>query len=1787
VLSLSLASSGSLAQPSVYETEPNDHPAVANSISGEVVVLGAINGVDQDGYLWTVSDNDARKRWTFELRGVPGALTIAQVFRFEYADNGVDVASRDNLMKMGTRDGLTPSIARDLIFEPGEYLIGIAGAGGGKQTEGGGAFRPPSASLSFGDEGNAETDGESGDGTAIESGGYRFIIREGKRLLVTGNPGPRLSREQAYKTRIGSEFAAFEMRDTSWYALPFTDSHASNRWDIDVHVPVGRELDARLFNQAGEELDSARSNNRGQLAFTDISPEPQTYFVQLEALEQSGFIHAISSESVGQRVDGEEAEPNSEWRLANRVDLSGPLTGRIGKTGETDYFLFELDEAKSDQLLTLRIESTNPGQSLEFCLLGDDNKRKQCRREKTPVELPDLVLAPGTLGLSVARATEGLEYRITLEGQGPIEPGMEAEPNDALEFASGIPSNNRVKGRLSTDESDFFRFTVTEQPQLWRFQVIGENLTEIAYYDGAGKQTARVRPSSGQKRIRLENMFLLPGQHYLRVSGRDGATYTVLARALGAPDPDGEREPNDDRSRMQRLTIGQTRTGLLSDATDKDLYRFFLANWDHIQLSVQPPADGVVIPYIYWYNKALAQAVAAGPGEPITISGVFPPGDYHVSLSPKKVSDAEYQLSLERLPRFSCGSDCEPNGNNQLYLAAPIPPNGVLEGRSGEWKDLDLYQLPFMEAETSLVIHSGSPVRGLSLGKHRYDSERLDFDSETGTYQATVPAGGPYQLIIETQGADYRLELEFDGMHRAASAAPLAAELQLHLETNQVSAYLEHGQQVSGQVKITNTANKFLAVNLEAVSSDHRWQVTLGREEINLARNGSTSVPIVVQVPPDAWADRPVRVSIRASNEAQAQIETWSEIGVSRLIPPVQPNMGWQIPDGLRGGFNAAWVPFGGQWTEDNPKISNPVVLNDGLVFAGVRSHCCSVNGGWSEDDKPTITYELPGGEPVPVAGIALNHFGSPNPYANIRKATLLLSEDGSTFHEALNLETLPIETEQYFALAEPLMARYARIRIDETFNIIGGTGGVLSGEWKVILQPGYDLSGGEGFNLADPLLGGHLVYDSPPGFYAPNGVIKENNQGNSVRLKSGETQEYVIGFHHNRAAKIEGIEWVFDDTINDADKFGHVAISVSTGSSIGPWEAAGELDLENSGTPAVITFESPVWARFVKFEATPRKASGPIKVPEIIRIREQATGEDYRSVLSEWGYASRRAFYEDQNGLQPQPELITSGNDSRDRAASFLPGQAVAGQVELGKHEHWYRLQVPQGQNTLNISLSGDPTVRTLLSLEDSGGGSVLLRKNELESSPSMHILTAIVEPGAELFFRISEPPRNVVFTWDTSASINAFLHIIYNSLSAFAGQVVPGQEAVNLLPFGHSSPLLRDWYGEPYVLQTILNDNQHNKSSSSGELALQVSTQLLSPLPGTKAIVVITDGITVHHGPMWKDMAEVQPRIFGIGVGGSEGWNVDVFEDWASVNGGHYTHLVYEGEMEVAFDRAATLMRRPASYMLQVESEYREAPGPGMLTVVGGETTTGGSAVELILDASGSMLQRLEGKRRITIAKEVLTEAVTEHIPAGTPVALRVFGHKEPDACRTDLEIPLSPLNPEAAASTIDSIQAMNLARTPIADSLAAVASDVKNAPGPVAIVLVTDGEETCEGDAAKVIESLENKGIQVNLNIVGFAIDNPELEAQFAAWADQGNGRYFSADNQEGLSNALEVALQVHYSVYNQGGSLVAEALVDGAPVELEEGLYRVVVGDAQSTVFERVEIEGEKQVSLALN
>ena len=231
-----------------------------------------------------------------------------------------------------------------------------------------------------------------------------------------------------------------------------------------------------------------------------------------------------------------------------------------------------------------------------------------------------------------------------------------------------------------------------------------------------------------------------------------------------------------------------------------------------------------------------------------------------------------------------------------------------------------------------------------------------------------------------------------------------------------------------------------------------------------------------------------------------------------------------------------------------------------------------------------------------------------------------------------------------------------------------------------------------------------------------------------------------------------------------------------------------------------------------------------------------------------------------------------------------------------------------------------------------------------------------------------------------------------------------------------------------------------------------------------------------------------------------------------------------------------------------------------PGFVKITATTNAQSTQAVEIILDASGSMLQRIGSQRRIDIAKQTLTKLSSEVLRPGTPFALRVFG-REVDSCQTDLEISLAPLNAAAVSAKIAALDAKNNAKTPIGASLDMVSKDLATASGERLVVVLTDGEETCGGDPAATIEQLKRSHPATRVSIVGFAIDDAKLAAAFRHWADVGDGMYFDARDAAGLSNALAQAMQPTFEIVTAQGLVIGEAVAGSDAVKVPSGTYSV--------------------------
>lgn len=193
----------------------------------------------------------------------------------------------------------------------------------------------------------------------------------------------------------------------------------------------------------------------------------------------------------------------------------------------------------------------------------------------------------------------------------------------------------------------------------------------------------------------------------------------------------------------------------------------------------------------------------------------------------------------------------------------------------------------------------------------------------------------------------------------------------------------------------------------------------------------------------------------------------------------------------------------------------------------------------------------------------------------------------------------------------------------------------------------------------------------------------------------------------------------------------------------------------------------------------------------------------------------------------------------------------------------------------------------------------------------------------------------------------------------------------------------------------------------------------------------------------------------------------------------------------------------------------------------------------VQLIVDASGSMgAQTNTGELRIASAKRVLTEVI-DAIPdtEGVNVGLRVYGHlgDNTDAGRaescgsSDLLVPMVGIDKPELLAEINTLQPVGW--TPLGFALEQASSDfTQSASEDVvnAIVMVTDGLETCGGNPADVAGRLQSSDAGITTHLIGFGT-TPDEQAVLSSVADAGQGQLLSSDNTGQLLSALFEVLE----------------------------------------------------------
>jgi hypothetical protein len=1751
--------------PCPAETEPNDAPETAPVSSGPVCVAGTLPEGDQDVIVWELGEVAARQTWTISLDGVDETVTSVRI------------------LEVSSQPGVTPITAGALILQLDSGADAV-----GPVSHSGIVFRPERLIVGVSRSGMA-------DGSDPPATAYQLRIVPDGPLPPTAESEPNDDRASATPVAASFDVGGDLSGSNDEYAWTVAGTDQGTGWTVELDGPVHQGTGIYLYDAAGNVLVDRTEDAWGASMLPDLVLAPGTYTLEVSGTGERALPYRLRA--VAGPLTGD-PEPNDLPSQAVPLDAHQPVArGRLYPANDRDTWLLRIPAGAPEMLRDLKLRSEGSAQR-RMCLSTLDGSELQCRDGEGGAVMRSVALAPGDYVLSVSGDADPEQgYLLRIDTTAVPQPDFEQEPNDDPARATSFDPAIEMRGVGAFGDVDYYRLVVAEEAQLYQLTTTGASIARFAWTGADGTSLAEADIAPDQSSGTLTDVYLVPGEHWFRVEA-DG-DYRIAVKALGPPDPNAELEPNNDAAHAQGYRSGRTDVvGRLPSSRDTDVYRFSLAATERLRLVVEPPQDGAVDLRLEGSAETLATRRAGDPGVPTEADVLLEAGDYEVWLTPGVPSTGRYRFRIERGDPLATVSDEEPN--DDVGHASPFPMSLVATGDLPSGDAGDWYSLPPIDPTTPITVRvtagtSASLSDGSSdIGGSWDDSGRvLTVDGASGLVPRflRVSGSGPYQVSVEAAG-----------LTAVPPPPPLPVTAALTLDSATVAAYWPDGQQLTGTIELTGTGEGPTTVDLDTLTSHFAWRADVDPMEVTVPAGQSVKLPVTVSIGPDAWADDPVRIEVRARDATGAQVTASATANAARDADPVAPIQAWALPDALLGGLDvaslalgAATIPSVDQTAEDQ--------LHDGIAHVGL---------GFAEDVATlplTLTVDLAGDGPLPVAGFILDPLGMDGLSGEVpRDIEFLLSGDGVTWTSVLTARLSTLMHEQAFVLPAPVPATRAQLRLLD--SRAGGFGRVVLGEWKVIATPGTAPVPGP-IDIAQPSAGGHVAWIDPQqgdphtgdAYLGDDATYPDGDPSfQQLYLPDRARLTFAVGFHDDRAARITQVEWVDPVPSSRGQRFDKVAVDVSLDGAAGPWTPLATWSLERAADGSVepLTLPEPTWARFLRFTATGGDKRQPYRdPPAAIHILEVPAGPDYRSILGQWGATRSVGPLE---WLEP-PDLSSppSGPDAGDTADRPLPimaGSPVSGRIEPRTDVDWYSFTVPEGQNTVELDVAGQPIVGVALTLVDDQGYEVPMLFGAGDRPGTVRYV-AEVAPGASYRLQVVQPPSSIVFTYDTSASMGPYLDYVFQGMRAFTADVTPGAEGVMIIPF-EEQPLLPDWSDDPYALQNAVDRYVTVGGSSSAEVALITASTELSAREGARAVLLVTDAETggsyQQSTELWQVLSSVRPLIFAVHVGssGEPVESTDFMQDWAGAAGGFYQYTRSHGEMDRAFDRLATWLRRPAAYTFSFQTSFEEKPPPsqkpGTIEVASPGTGIQAAiapdvAAEIILDTSGSMLERIKGERKIDLAKRVLRDLLGSKLPAGMAVALRTFGAPG-DPCGTGLAAPLGPLDPRTMMGLIDGLRVVQKTNTPIGAALASVPDDLRSATGTRIVVLLTDGQETCKGNPGAAIRDLRRHGIDARVNLVGLALTDKRLKVTMRKWARAGNGTYFDAKSKLSLGRALRLAVSAPFRILDAAGNEVASGTVDGDPVPVTPGTYSVVVLTDPIARFDDIEVGPGRSRSLML-
>jgi len=519
----------------------------------------------------------------------------------------------------------------------------------------------------------------------------------------------------------------------------------------------------------------------------------------------------------------------------------------------------------------------------------------------------------------------------------------------------------------------------------------------------------------------------------------------------------------------------------------------------------------------------------------------------------------------------------------------------------------------------------------------------------------------------------------------------------------------------------------------------------------------------------------------------------------------------------------------------------------------------------------------------------------------------------------------------------------------------------------------------------------------------------------------------------------------------------------------------------------------------------------------------------------------------------------------------TFLGGKAAQQDTDC------YLISIKGNQEKLVLHINNVGIIRPDFTLLTKEGNKV--KPVDIETVRGITTAEYKIQPG-DYHLVIVRPETWLTIVYDDSGSMGESVPIVKKILKGYLENLGTGLN-IKLMKYAGEPVDLSDFTHDPATLKEAIEKEVGGGGGTDTYKGLMAAIESVRGKHGNRAVLAILDEIAGEDDAL-KQYIELWDSILDAGIsfstiGVQDGWDERseyfgnsyqrIFGEIAYATGGQFFHSPSYEMVKQSANTIFEQLTAPVKYRIKAETpkipEIPKIPKqPGFVQVLfeEGVAKIAAKNVELILDASYSMWEKIGKKNKITIARGVLTKIIRE-LPESIHVGLRVFGHRYTARDKranqdSELMFPIGPVNKAKLIGAIKKIKPRG--KTPLVYSILQSPKDFEGI-GKGAVIVVTDGKETCGGDINSVGPILKKSGLDLTVNIVGFDIKGADALEQLEAIAKSTGGRYLDAKNSRELLSSLRETLQVEFAILDEKGVEKARGLVGGKEIEILEGTY----------------------------